>query len=94
MELIAAACIVSVAYVYAPWLRTHTRLGPVRGLLGTPPTLLPGAGVVELPPEIEKWCDAWMDQFARDEAKETARALYAEYGNWDVVLQALERTCQ
>jgi hypothetical protein len=97
VELIGAAIVVSLAYVYAPVLRVHaarrTRVALPAGAAA------PGADPVpapppELPAAVEKWCDAWMDQDTRDEARETARILFAEHGNWDVVLGEMERTCR
>jgi hypothetical protein len=94
MEVVAAAVVVSLAYVYAPLLRVHAarrlRVELPAGSVapGAEPLLVPA---VELPPTVEAWCRAESEPWAQDEARARARVLYAEHGDWNVVLHHLEQ---
>lgn len=94
MELIVAVLIASAAFVYAPLLRVHA----ARRLRVAMPAgaVAPGAEAVAPPPvelhaAVEKWCAGWTDDWARDESRARARDLFAKHGDWNVVLQELER---
>lgn len=95
MELVVAAFIVSIAHVYAPLLRLHAarrlRIGMPAGTLSPTAPAVPATELIELPPQIERWCEQESEEFARDEAKETAKRLYAAHGDWNVVLGELEK---
>ena len=93
MEVLAAVIVMSAAYVYAPVLRVHA----ARRLHVSLPTgaVSPGAEPVvappvELPAKVAKWCDQESEEWARAEQRERARQLYAEHGDWNVVMQHLE----
>jgi hypothetical protein len=94
MELLAAAVVVSAAYVYAPLLRVHAarrlRVELPAGAVspGADPVAAPP---VELTPTVEAWCAAESEPWAQDEARARARVLYAEHGDWNVVLHHLEQ---
>ena len=93
MEVLAAVVVASAAYVYAPVLRVHA----ARRLHVSLPanTAAPGAGPVtappvELPDAVAEWCEQESEEWARAEQRERARQLYAEHGDWNVVMQHLE----
>ena len=95
MDLILVALIVSGAYVYAPLLRLHAsrRFGvslPPGVLTPDAPAVPVQPKPVELPEKVEEWCQGWFDEWARAEAKQKARKLFAESGDWNVVLVTLE----
>lgn len=93
MEWIAVSLIVSIAYVYAPLLRVHAAKR-----LHTPlpaSAIAPGADPfvpppIALPEGVEKWCSGWADEWAQNESRDRARALYAEHGDWEKVLTLLD----
>jgi hypothetical protein len=94
MEVFAAVVVASLAYVYAPIARVHA----ARRLRVSLPagSVAPGADAVvpapiELPDAIEAWCAAESEDWAQAEARANARALFAEHGDWNVVLQELQR---
>lgn len=93
MEVLAAVIVASAAYVYAPVLRVHA----ARRLHVALPSnaVAPGAEPVapppvELPDGVAKWCEQESEEWARAEQRERARQLYAEHGDWNVVMQHLE----
>ena len=95
MELIAVALIVSFAYVYAPVLRVHAsrRFGvslPAGAVAPDAAPIVVPPKPVELPPDVEQWCAGWYDPWAQQESRDRARKLFAESGDWTVVLQTLE----
>lgn len=95
MEVVAAAVVVSLAYVYAPILRVHAarRLRfvlPANAVAPGSPAVVPPTSA-ELPAGVEKWCRAESEEWAQNEMRERAKRLYAEHGDWDVVLNELER---
>lgn len=93
MEVLAAVIVASAAYVYAPILRLHAgrRLHvnlPANAVSpGSPEVVAPP---VELPAGVVRWCEQESEEWARQEARDRARQLYAEHGDWNVVMQHLE----
>lgn len=94
MEVFAAVVVASLAYVCAPLVRVHVarrlRLELPAGVAapGSDPVLpLP----IELSAEVAAWCAQESADWAQDEARATARQLYAVHGDWSTVLQELER---
>jgi len=95
MELIVAAFIVSVAYVYAPLFRLHAarllRVSLPAGTLSPTAPAVPITEQIVLPHQVEAWCEQESEEFARNEARGMAKQLFAEHGDWNVVLQELEK---
>jgi hypothetical protein len=95
MEIVLAAFIVSAAYVYAPLLRLHAarllRVSLPAGAVSPTAPEVPVQTLIELPAAVAAWCERESEQFARDEARGEAKRLYAETGDWNVVLQELEK---
>lgn len=94
MENVAVAIILSFAYVYAPVLRVHAsrRFGvslPAGAVASDSAPVVATPAPVELPLDVELWCSGWADPWAQQESRDYARKLFAESGDWTVVLQTL-----
>lgn len=92
MEWVAVAVVMSAAYVYAPILRVHA----ARRLRFSVPAveqqlreLAAAQPAVELPEAIAAICEAESEDWAREQQRDRARALYAEHGDWGMVAQHL-----
>jgi hypothetical protein len=89
----AAAFVVSAAYVYAPVLRVHAarrlRFSPAAVAAASIEQLQPEA--LKLPDAVERLARAESEPWAADYIRQQAQRLYAESGDWNVVVGKLEQ---
>jgi hypothetical protein len=94
MQWIAVALVLAFAYVYAPLLRVHAarRFGLVLPVAErqAAAAALPSPAAIELPAAVVRRAAQESEPWAREETAERARALFAEHGDWNVVLQLLD----
>lgn len=43
----------------------------------------------ELPLTLKNYCESWSEEWARDDSKQRAYALWTKHENWELVLQEL-----
>ena len=95
LALVLSTLIASAAYVYAPMLRLYAarrlRVSLPAGVVTPTAPEIPAAELVELPENVIAFCEQESEPFAREEAKEDAKRLYASHGDWSVVMQELEK---
>lgn len=95
VAIVLASLITSAAYVYAPMLRLHAarrlRMGLPAGVVSPTAPEVPATELVELPEFVAEFCEQESEPFAREDAKADAKRLYAQSGDWSVVMQELEK---
>lgn len=93
VAIVLASLVATAGYVYAPILRMHAGRTlhvplPANSVAPGSPAVMPPP--IELPAKVEALCNAESEGWAKAAARETARVLYAQSGNWDAVLVEME----